>query len=259
MGITPIVDSPSVGKNLQDHLGIWITWNRTSPGRFHGEMRFDRMAMSMLRAYFLGTGPGTVVPGGLHAYVKVQKGVEVPDIEFMFHTVPPQTRLWFPGIAAPYQDAYAIRPTLLHPESRGEILLRSGDPRDAPRIAYHFFSSPNDMPRLVAGFKRAREVGEQKAMVPYRGGEASPGPACRTDADIEAFIRRTTITAHHPCGTCRMGSDAEAPLDPALRLRGVAGLRVADASVMPDIVSAHINACCLMIGEKAADLIRADA
>ena len=258
MGIAPIVDAPGVGKNLQDHLGIWITWNRTSPGRFHGEMRFDRMATSMLRAYFLGSGPGTVVPGGLHAYVKVQEGVEVPDIEFMFHTVPPQTRLWFPGIVAPYEDAYAIRPTLLHPESRGEILLRSADPRAAPRLLFNFFSSPNDMPRLVAGFKRARDVGEQKAMAPYRGAEVSPGPNCRTDADIEAFIRRTTITAHHPCGTCRMSEDAAAPLDPALRLRGIAGLRVADASVMPDIVSAHINACVLMIGEKAADLIRAD-
>jgi 4-pyridoxate dehydrogenase len=259
MGITPIMDAPGVGKNLQDHLGIWITWKRTSPGRFHGEMRFDRMAASMLRAYFFGTGPGTIVPGGLHAYVKVEKNIEVPDIEFMFNTVPAQTRLWFPGIVAPYQDAYAIRPTLLHPESHGEILLRSADARDAPRIIYNFFSSPNDMPRLVAGFKRAREVGEQSAMTPYRGVEASPGPSCRTDAEIEAFIRRTTITAHHPCATCRMGSDASAPLDRALRLRGVDGLRVADASAMPDIITAHINACVLMMGEKAADLIRADA
>jgi len=259
MGIAPLLDCPGVGKNLQDHLAVWITWNRTAPGRFHGEMRFDRMARSMLRAYLFGSGPGTMVPGGLHAFVKVQKDIEVPDIEFMFNTVPPQTRLWFPGIVAPYRDAYAIRPTLLHPESRGEILLRSSDPREAPRIVYRFFSSPNDMPRLVAGFKRAREVGEQPAMAPYRAGEASPGRQCRSDADIAAFIRRTTITAHHPCGTCRMGSEAGAPLDPALRLRGVAGLRVADASAMPDLVSAHINACCLMIGEKAVDLIRADA
>ena len=259
MGVTPIVDSPGVGKNLQDHLGVWITWNRTSPGRFHGEMRFDRMALSMLRAYFLGTGPGTVVPGGLHAFVKVQKDVAEPDIEFMFHTVPPQTKLWFPGLSAPYQDAYAIRPTLLHPESRGEILLRSADPKDSPRIAYNFFSSPNDMPRLVAGFKRAREVGEQPAMAKYRANEVTPGPKCVTDADIEAYIRRVTITAHHPCGTCKMGEDAMAPLDPSLRLRGVDGLRVADASAMPDLVSAHINAAVLMIGEKAADLIKADA
>lgn len=259
MGITPVIDASGVGKNLQDHLAVWITWNRTSPGNFHREMRFDRMAISMLRAYFFGSGPGTIVPGGLHAYVKVGTNIEVPDIEFMFNTVPSQTRLWFPGVVAPYQDAYAIRPTLLHPESRGEILLRSADARDAPRIVYNFFSAPNDMPRLVAGFKRAREVGEQPAMAPFRGIEVAPGSACRTDADIEAFIRRTTITAHHPCGTCRMGEDDGAPLDTALRLRGIAGLRVVDASAMPDVISAHINACVLMMGEKAADLIRADA
>ncbi len=257
MGIKPVVDAPGVGKNLQDHLGVWISWSRTSPGRFHAEMRFDRMAFSMLRAYFLGTGPGTIVPGGLHAFVKVEADADVPDIEFMFHTVPPQTKLWFPGVSAAYQDAYAIRPTLLHPESRGEILLRSDDPLDSPRIVYNFFSAPGDLPRLVAGFKRAREVGEQPAMAPYRQNEASPGPKCMSDADIETFIRRTALTAHHPCGTCKMGLDAMSPLDPAMRLRGVNGLRVADASAMPDIVSAHINACVLMMGEKAADLIQA--
>jgi choline dehydrogenase-like flavoprotein len=256
IGVAPVVDAPGVGKNLQDHLGIWITWNRTSPGRFHGEMRFDRMAASMLRAYFLGSGPGTIVPGGLHAFVKVDPAATVPDIEFMFHTVPPQTKLWLPLVSPAYQDAYAIRPTLLHPESRGEILLRSANPKDAPRIIYNFFSAPNDMPRLVAGFKRAREVGEQPAMAPYRAQEVTPGPKCATDADIEAYIRRVAITAHHPCGTCKMGSDAMAPLDPQMRLRGVDGLRVADASAMPDIVSAHINACVLMMGEKAADLVR---
>ena len=115
------------------------------------------------------------------------------------------------------------------------------------------------MSSLVAGFKRAREVGEQPAMAPYRSAEVTPSPTCRTDADIEAFIRRTAVTAQHPVGTCRMGSDESAPLDPALHVRGIDRLRVADASVMPDIVSAHTNACCQMIGEKAADLIRADS
>ncbi len=255
-GIKALVDAPEVGKNLQDHMGVWITWRRGQPGTFHREMRFDRMALSMLRAYFLGTGPGTVVPGGLHAFVRIGRDIEVPDIEFMFHTVPPQTKLWFPLISPAYQDAYAIRPTLLHPSSRGEVLLRSNDPRDKPRIAYNFFSAPDDMPRLVAGFKRAREVGEQAAMAPYRDAEVSPGPNCRSDAEIEAFIRRTGLTAHHPASTCRMGSDPGAPLDPRLRVRGVEGLRVVDASAMPDLVSAHINACVLMMGEKAADLIK---
>ena len=256
-GVKPLHDLPGVGANLQDHLGIWITWKRKSPGAFLHEMRFDRMAMSMLRAYFFGTGPGTVVPGGLHAFVKTQADLEVPDIEFMFHTVPPQTRLWFPVLRPAYQDAYAIRPTLLHPASRGHVRLRSADPRDPVRIEYNFFSAPEDLPRLREGFKRARAVGEQPAMEAYRAAEVSPGPKANTDAEIDAYIRRTALTAHHPAGTCRMGSDADAVLDPQMRVRGLEGLRVVDASAMPDLVSAHINACVLMMAEKAADLIRA--
>ena len=256
MGIKPLVDLQGVGENLQDHLGIWISWRRKSPGSFHAEMRFDRIALSMLRAYAFGTGPGTVVPGGLHAFVKTEAGLDVPDIEFMFHTVPPQTKMWFPGVRPAYQDAYAIRPTLLHPRSRGRVRLRSGDPEAHPSIFYDFFSDPEDLTRLRHGFRRARDVGEQAAMGAYRDVEVSPGPKVQSDDEIDAFIRRTALTAHHPCGTCRMGSDEGAVLDPQMRVRGVEGLRVVDASAMPDLVSAHINACVLMMGEKAADLIR---
>lgn len=259
MGITPVQDLPEVGGNLQDHLGIWITWRRKSPGAFHREMRLDRMTRSMIRAYLFGSGPGTVVPGGLHAFVKTQPGIEVPDIEFMFHTVPPQTRLWLPLVRPAYQDAYAIRPTLLHPASRGQVRLRSADALDPIRIQYNFFSAPEDLPRLREGFRRAREVGEQAAMAPYREAEVAPGPKVKTDAEIDAFIRRTALTAHHAAGTCRMGTDPGAVLDPRLRVYGMEGLRVVDASAMPDLVSAHINACVLMMAEKASDIIREDA
>jgi choline dehydrogenase-like flavoprotein len=174
----------------------------------------------------------------------------------MFRGAPADTHLWFPGIRPAYVDGYGIRPTLLHPDSRGEILLRSSDPRDPPRIAYNFFSAPNDLPRLREGFKRAREVAYQAPMDAYRGRETSPGDAVKTDAEIDAFIRRTAITAHHPCGTCAMGTTPDTVTDPELRVRGVEHLRVVDASVMPDLVSAHINACVLMIAEKASDIIR---
>jgi 4-pyridoxate dehydrogenase len=254
-GIKPVVDLP-VGKNLQDHLAVIIFFERLNESVFRHDMRFDRMAVSMLRAYFFGTGPGTVVPGGLHAFVKTRPELAVPDIEFMFRGAPADTHLWFPGIRPAYVDGYGIRPTLLHPDSRGEILLRSSDPREAPRIAYNFFSAPNDLPRLREGFKRAREVAYQAPMDAYRGRETSPGDAVKTDAEIDAFIRRTAITAHHPCGTCAMGTTPDTVTDPELRVRGVEHLRVVDASVMPDLVSAHINACVLMIAEKASDLIR---
>jgi 4-pyridoxate dehydrogenase len=255
MGITPVVDLP-VGKNLQDHLGTWIMWSRTTPGQFHREMRCDRMAVSMLRAYCFGTGPGTVVPGGLHAFLKMRSDLEVPDIEFMFRTAPLKTHLWFHLLRPAYTDGYGIRPTILHPESRGEVLLRSRDPRDPVRIIYNFFTAPNDLPLLREAFKRARAVGNDKHMAPYRGAEVLPGPQVKTNDEIDAYVRRSVLTAHHPAGTCRMGIDALAVVDPQLRVRGVDALRVVDASAMPDLVSAHINACVLMMGEKACDFIR---
>ena len=134
--------------------------------------------------------------------------------------------------------------------------MRSTDPKAPPRIVYNFFSAPNDLPRLREGFKLARDVAYQKAMESYRGVETSPGESVKSDPEIDAFIRKTAITAHHPCGTCAMGIGPDSVTDPQLRVRGVERLRVIDASVMPDLVSAHINACVLMIAEKASDLIR---
>jgi 4-pyridoxate dehydrogenase len=255
MGITPVVDL-LVGKNLQDHLAVIVFFQRLTESTFRRDMRIDRMALAMIQAYLFGTGPGTVVPGGLHAFVKTRPELAVPDIEFMFRGAPAETHLWFPVLRPAYVDGYGIRPTLLHPDSRGEILLRSADPRDPPRIVYNFFSAPNDLPRLREGFKRARDVAYQKPMQPFRGIETSPGEKVKSDDEIDAWIRATAITAHHPCGTCAMGIGPDAVTDPELRVRGVERLRVVDASVMPDLVSAHINACVLMIAEKASDLIR---
>ena len=259
MGVTPVVDLP-VGENLQDHLAVLIMFTRPqNTSAFRENMRFDRMALNMLRAHFFGTGPGTVVPGGLHAFIKTNPELAVPDIEFMFRGLPTNAHLWFPMLRPAYEDGYGIRPALLHPESRGKILLRSSDPLDTPRIMYNFFSAPGDLPKLREGFKLAREVAYSKPLDPYRGVEKTPGDKVKTDAEIDAFIRRTVITAHHPAGSCPMGIGEDSVLDPTLRVRGVEGLRVVDASAMPDMVGAHINACVLMMAEKAADMIRGQA
>jgi choline dehydrogenase-like flavoprotein len=256
VGIHPRIDLP-VGKNLQDHLAALIFWSRPeNTSKFRDNMRFDRMALGMVQAYLFGSGPATVVPGGLHAFIKTRPELAVPDIEFMFRGLPSHAHMWFPGIKAPYIDGFGIRPTLLHPDSRGEIRLASIDPRKPPLIDYNFFTAPNDLPTLREGFRRARDVGNQAPLALYRGIETSPGPHINTDAEIDAHIRKTAITAHHPCGTCAMGIGPEAVLDPDLRVKGVEGLRVVDASAMPDIVSAHINACVLMMAEKASDIIR---
>jgi choline dehydrogenase-like flavoprotein len=252
-GIDVVADLP-VGHNLQDHLGAYMTYSRKQPGSFHREMRFDRMAVSMVRAYLFGSGPGTVVPGGLHAFVKTRPELAVPDIEFMFRGTSAAPQLWFPLVRAAFLDGYGIRPTLLHPDSRGEVLLASADPRKPPRIVYRFFTAPNDLPTLREGFKRAREVAFHKALDPYRGEETGPGLNVKTDAEIDAWLKKVVMTAHHPAGTCAMGPDGV--LDSDLKVRGIEGLRVCDASAMPDLVSAHINACVLMMAEKGADLIR---
>jgi 4-pyridoxate dehydrogenase len=251
-GIDVVADLP-VGKNLQDHLGAYMTYTRKHPGTFHREMRFDRMAVSMIRAYLFGSGPGTVVPGGLHAFIKTRPELAVPDIEFMFRGTSGAPHLWFPLVRPAFRDGFGIRPTLLHPDSRGELLLGSADPLAPPRIVYRFFTAPNDLPTLREGFKRARELAFHKALDPYRGDEIGPGPNVKTDDAIDGWLKKTVITAHHPAGTCAMGQDAV--LEPDLKVRGIERLRVCDASAMPDLVSAHINACVLMMAEKGADLI----
>lgn len=248
-GIRQIVELP-VGDGLQDHLAAWFTWSRRGLGPFHQIMRLDRIARAMVQAYLTGTGPGTVVPTALFAFVKSDASLTVPDIEFMFRGTPVMPRIWFPGIQAPAPDTIAIRPTLLHPKSRGTVRLRSSDPLAPPLIDYRFLTDPEDLHRIIKGARIAMDVAAQAPIAAYRGDAVAPKSVV-TDADIEAWYRRSAITAHHPCGTCAIGR----VVDPDLRVLGMQGLRVADASVMPSIVSAHINACVMMIAEKAAELI----
>ena len=253
-GIQPLLDLP-VGFNLQDHLAVLAMYARRQPGPFHAVMRADRMARAMAQAALFGTGPGTTLPGGLYGFIKTSPELDVPDLEFMFRGAPLHARLWFPGLAPSYEDGYGIRPCLLHPQSRGRLLLASADPLAAPRIAYHFFSHQADLPGLREGFRRARDLAADPALAAFRGAETTPGPTVKTTAEIDAYIRRTAVTAHHPAGTCAMAGEF-AVLDSQLRVRGMTGLRVVDASAMPDLVSGHINACVLMMAEKAADLVR---
>jgi choline dehydrogenase-like flavoprotein len=255
-GIDCRADLP-VGRNLQDHLAALLLWSRPSNTTiFRDNMRFDRMALAMVRAYLFGTGPATVVPGGLHAFIKTRPELTAPDIEFLFRGIPPHAHLGFPGIRQAYIDGFGMRPALLHPQSRGEILLRSSDPRDPPRILYNFFSAPSDLAALRDGVKRVRDVVYQPSLDPYRGEETAPGPAVKTDAEIDEWLRNTAQTIDHPACTCPMGAGPEAVLDPELRVCGIEGLRVVDASAMPDMVSAHLNAGVIMMADRASDLIR---
>jgi len=255
MGIAPKVSLPGVGRNLQDHLSVDVHHLRRGRGPFHAEMRLDRTAFNMVRAYVLGTGPGTVLPSRLHAFLKTRRELPVPDIQFLFRGAPTRAYPWFPGITPAYEDSFGLRPVLLHPESRGVVRLRSADPAAPVRIVQNFLATDHDVRTIREGVKLGRDIARRKGLDPFRGREVAPGPSCRTDGEIDAFVRRTAITAHHPCATCAMGTGDDAVLDPALRVRGVQALRVVDASAMPDLVSGNINACVLMIAEKASDLI----
>jgi 4-pyridoxate dehydrogenase len=255
VGVTPRVNLPGVGQNLQDHLSVDVHHLRRGRGPFHADMRLDRAALNMARAYVFGTGPGTVLPSRLHAFLKTRRDLPVPDIQFLFRGAPARAHPWFPGIKPAYADSFGLRPVMLHPESRGVVRLRSTDPSAPVRIVQNFLASERDVRTIREGVKLGRDLASRKGLDPFRSRETSPGPDCRTDADVDAFVRRTAATAHHPCATCAMGTSEDAVLDPALRVRGVEGLRVADASAMPDLVSGNINACVLMIAEKAADLV----
>jgi 4-pyridoxate dehydrogenase len=158
---------------------------------------------------------------------------------------------------APFKDGFASRIVMLHPESRGRVTLQSTDPGAHPRILQRFMATDSDWRSLRAGISLARELAAQPSMQRYIAREFFPGEDKASAADIDAHIRNTSITVHHPAGTCKMGTESDelAVVDTELKVRGSEALRVVDASVMPDLPSGNINAAVLMIAEKAADLI----
>ena len=254
-GIDVLLDLPGVGRNLQDHVAVMISYDRQTPGAIVRTMRYDRLALAILQAHFFGTGPATVVPAPLFAHLKSRPELAVPDIQFIIRSVPGVLYPWFPGYKSPFRDGFGIRPVLLHPESRGHLELRSSDPRETMKVFQNFFSVESDMATLREGVRMARRATVQSPMDPYRGDEIDPGVAVDEDNEIDAWIRETMITAHHPTCTCPMGVGDTAVLDSEMRVRGTEALRVVDASAMPDLPSGNTNAPVLMMAEKGSDMI----
>jgi choline dehydrogenase/4-pyridoxate dehydrogenase len=258
-GISVNVPLPGVGQNLQDHVSVTIGYGRREPGPLHAKMRADRIALELGRAYLRGEGIAADWPGGVMAFLKSSPEIALPDIQLLFAATPVTAHAYFPPFVRPYADGFGCRAVLLHPQSRGRVELTSPDPRVPVRIHQNFLATEKDWATLRAGVRLVREIGSQTPLASFTTGEISPGPDCRSDAAIDAHIRATAITVHHPLGTCKMAraSDAAAVVDPELKVLGIDGLRVVDASVMPDLIGGNINAAVIMIAEKAADLIRA--
>jgi choline dehydrogenase/4-pyridoxate dehydrogenase len=249
---------PGVGHNLQDHISAPVSYARNEPGPLHARMRADRIALELGKTYFRGRGIATDLPGGLMAFLKTPLASDLPDLQLLFNAAPLAAAPYFPPFVPPYADSFACRAVLLRPQSRGHIALASADPRVPVRIHQNFLATDQDWATLRAGVRMVRDIGATAPLAPFAKAEAAPGPDRRSIAEIDAHIRAAAITVHHPLGTCKMGrpSDPAAVVDPELKVLGVDGLRVADASVMPDLIGGNINAAVIMIAEKAADLIR---
>jgi 4-pyridoxate dehydrogenase len=252
-GIDVKAPLPGVGKNLQDHLSAALIYARRTPGKFHRAMRLDRITRELAKAYLFGTGFASDLPGGLFAFLKTDASAPMPDIQFLFNAGSMAAKPYLPPFLPAFPDTFGCRAALLRPKSRGRVELASADPRAPLRIFQNFLAVEEDLKTLRAGLRMVREVGRQSPLAPFVASELTP---LNSDAEIDAHIRATGITVHHPAGTCRMGVDEQAVADAELRVRGVEALRVVDASVFPDLVGGNINAPVIMIAEKAADMIR---
>ena len=250
------VPLPGVGKNLQDHISAGVAYGRREPGAFHRRMRLDRIVPDLARAYLFGQGMASDLPGGLLAFLKTRPDAPLPDLQLLFNAAPMTAHPYFSPFRTPYSDGFACRAVLLRPESRGEVRLASADPRAALTIRQNFLATENDWAVLRDGIRLVQDVGRQASVASFIDKELAPGPNA-SRAAIDAHIRATGITVHHPLGTCRMGpaSDRMSVVDPQLRVLGTEGLRVVDASAMPDLVGGNINAVVIMIAERAADLV----
>jgi choline dehydrogenase len=255
LGIDVVHDLPGVGKNLQDHLNINLIARCTEPVTYDG---LDKPLPSIkvgLQYLLFKKGPGTTNVAEAGGFWKSDAAAATPDVQF--HFIPAfvidhaRTKVEGHGLTL---DA-----CLLRPRSTGEIRLASADPAAPPHIDPRYLSDPADLKPLIEGFKMAREIFATAPLKRYVGAEYIPTDNPRSDAEIEAFVRTSAETIYHPVGTCKMGVDEMAVVDPMLRVRGIEGLRVVDASVMPAVVSGNTNAPTIMIAEKAADMIRAAA
>ncbi|GMA28404.1 GMC family oxidoreductase [Arenivirga flava] len=234
VGVDVIVDAPGVGEHLQDHPEGVIQWEAKQP-----------MTTTSTQWWEAGI------------FTTTEEGLDRPDLMFHYGSVPFDMHTVRQGYPTS-ENAFCLTPNVTHARSRGSVRLRSRDWRDKPRVDPNYFTDPHDMRVMVAGIRRAREIVAQPAMAEWAGRELFPGAEVQTDEQIEDYITRTHNTVYHPAGTVRMGAvdDALSPLDPELRVKGVRGLRVADASVMPELTTVNPNITTMMIGERCAELIR---
>lgn len=258
MGVPVLHDAPQVGANLQDHYILTMSWRlREGTYSYNGELSGARLIWNVLRYAMKREGAMTIPAAQVGAFVKSDPALDRPDIQF--HCLPvtgdlDAAREGRKSALSPW-PGLTLGPNILRPESRGHVRLASADPAATPEIVHNWLDAAEDQRLSVRAMRMARELVTAPSLAPLIDSERWPGPDHRSDDDLLAYARANGNTGYHPVGTCRMGLDDGAVLDPQLRVKGVEGLRVIDASIMPRLVSGNTNAPAIMIGEKGADLV----
>ncbi len=250
--IPVIADLKGVGRNLQDHLNTSVKMACSQPVTLYKANAFPANVRIMLQYLLFGTGPGATMHTEAGAFFKSRLDLDLPDSQHHFIPI----LVYDNGRTWPDQHGFQCHICPLRPESRGYVTLRSANPLDHPVIQPNAAATEADRRMLRDAIKVTREIFRQSAMTPFVQSEIAPGSTVETDGEIDAYVRESAVTCYHPSGTAKMGTDDMAVLDAEMRVHGVSGLRVVDASAMPQIVSGNTNAPITMMAEKAADLIR---
>ena len=249
-GIDVLQDLPGVGQNLHDHLEVHVKYRCARGMSKNHLLRPHRMLLAGAQ-WFLGrSGPAATTHSRVGGFLRIDDNAEYPNLQY--HFWPYFLEGWSPP---PHKDGYCFDVGPVLPQSRGWVKLASADPLAPPRILLNGLATERDRAEFRRGIEMTRDIAAQKAFDFCRGVEVSPGPGVASATDIDAYVRAHANSAYHPCGSCKIGIDDLAVVDSQLRVRGIEGLRVADASVMPSITNGNINAPSMMIGERAADLI----
>jgi choline dehydrogenase len=254
-GIEVLHALPGVGANLQEHQSTAVIFGASGKFCFDRHLRLDRLAWSVLEWKLFGTGLIGKAPVTAQGLVRTRSGLDRPDLQMLISPVSIFARPWLPGWRRGEGHRLSMACVLLHPDSRGKVSLRSADPKAPPRILLNLLQTESDrrgLREIVRFVRRFFATAPASRLV---GAEQFPGPAIDSDDALDAHLRKTIGTAMHPTSTCAMGVDPMAVVDGQLRVHGLSGLRIADASIMPTIVGGNTNAPVIMIAEKAVDLI----
>lgn len=255
-GISVVHDSPGVGRNLQEHPCASLEFWAKDKVTFLNQLRWDRIALNSLRWLLTGRGTMATQVNSCNIVVRTAPHLDRPDLQVMVNPIRFDAAPWGPLLRKEQEHVFWAGVVQLHPESRGWVELRSADPREVAAVTLNVLAEEADREQMRRAFRTTRAIYNTRPMADLIAGEKTPGVEIDDDDELDAFIRATCYVAQHPTSTCAMGMGERSVVDPELRVIGVEGLRVADASVMPTVPGGNTNLTCIMIGEKAADLIR---